>query len=42
MLRVTLIGNLGGDPEIRYTAKGTEMASCNVAVNQVLSVDEPK
>ena len=35
MLRVTLIGNLGGDPEIRYTAKGTEMASCNVAVSQV-------
>jgi len=35
MLRVTLLGNLGGDPEIRYSAKGTQIASFSVAVNQV-------
>ena len=35
MLRVTLIGNLGADPELRYTAKGTQVLSFNVAVNQV-------
>jgi single-strand DNA-binding protein len=30
-----LLGNLGGDPELRYTAKGTQMVSFNVAVNQI-------
>jgi single-strand DNA-binding protein len=35
MLRVTLVGNVGADPELRYTAKGTQIASFNVAVNQV-------
>jgi single-strand DNA-binding protein len=35
MLRVTLLGNLGADPEVRYTQKGTQMVSFNVAVNQV-------
>ncbi len=35
MLRVTLLGNLGADPEVRYTQKGTQMATFNVAVNQV-------
>src|SRR5438128_1748683 len=35
MLRVTLLGNLGADPEVRYTQKGTQIASFNVAVNQV-------
>ena len=35
MLRVTFIGNLGADPELRYTAKGTQVLSFNVAVNQV-------
>jgi len=35
MLRVSLLGNLGGDPEVRYTPKGTQMATFRVAVNQV-------
>jgi len=35
MLRVTLLGNLGADPEVRYTQKGAQMVSFNVAVNQV-------
>jgi single-strand DNA-binding protein len=35
MLRVTLLGNMGADPEVRYTAKGTQIVSFSVAVNQV-------
>jgi single-strand DNA-binding protein len=35
MLRVSLLGNLGADPELRYSQKGTPMASFRVAVNQV-------
>src|SRR5918912_10444 len=35
MLRVSLLGNLGADPEVRYTQKGTQMVSFRVAVNQV-------
>src|SRR5437588_8019125 len=35
MLRVTLLGNMGGDPEVRFTQKGTQVASFSVAVNQV-------
>ena len=35
MLRVSLLGNMGADPELRYTAKGTQIASIRVAVNQV-------
>ena len=35
MLRVPLLGNLGADPEVRYTQKGTQLVSFNVAVNQV-------
>src|SRR5438105_15577933 len=34
MLRVTLLGNMGGDPEIRWSQKGTQIASFSVAVNQ--------
>jgi len=34
MLRVTLLGNLGADPEVRFTAKGTQILSFRVAVNQ--------
>jgi single-strand DNA-binding protein len=35
MLRVSLLGNMGADPEIRYSQKGTQIASFRVAVNQV-------
>ncbi|MDQ6674020.1 MAG: single-stranded DNA-binding protein [Chloroflexota bacterium] len=35
MLRVTLMGNMGADPEARYTQKGTQIVSLRVAVNQV-------
>ena len=35
MLRVSLLGNLGADPEVRYSAKGTQVVSFRVAVNQV-------
>jgi single-strand DNA-binding protein len=35
MLRVTLLGNLGADPETRFTQKGTQIVSFRVAVNQV-------
>lgn len=33
MLAVTLTGNLGSDPEIRYTQNGTAMCSFRIAVN---------
>jgi single-strand DNA-binding protein len=35
MLRVSLVGNMGADPELRYSQKGTELVSFSVAVNQV-------
>lgn len=35
MLRVTLMGNMGADPEARYTQKGTQLVSFRVAVNQI-------
>jgi single-strand DNA-binding protein len=35
MLRVSLLGNLGADPEVRYTAKGAQIVSFRVAVNLV-------
>jgi len=35
MLRVTLLGNLGADPDQRFTAKGAQTVVFNVAVNQV-------
>jgi hypothetical protein len=33
MLRIEIIGNLGSDPEQRYTAEGVAMSSIRVAVN---------
>ena len=35
MLRVSLLGNLGGDPEVRYSQKGAMILSFRVAVNFV-------
>ncbi len=35
MLRVSLLGNLGADPEQRYSQKGAPMTTFRVAVNQV-------
>jgi len=32
--KITLIGNLGGDPEMRYTPNGKSVAQFSVAVNQ--------
>lgn len=32
--KVQLIGNLGADPEVRYTPSGTKIASFRVAVNR--------
>jgi len=37
MLRITLIGNLGAEPEVRYSQKGQPVATATVAVNQVRS-----
>jgi single-strand DNA-binding protein len=35
MLRVDLIGNLGGDPQVTFSQKGNELVQLNIAVNQV-------
>lgn len=34
MLRIEFIGNLGQDPEMRYTPSGTAVTNFNVAVNR--------
>ena len=35
MLRVTVLGNLGSDAELRYSTKGAQIAGFRIAVNQV-------
>ena len=35
MLRVTVLGNLGSDAELRFSTKGSPIAGLRVAVNQV-------
>ncbi len=32
--RIIMIGNLGADPEIKYTASGTAIANFNIAINE--------
>ena len=32
--KVILVGRLGGDPELRYTADGTPVASFNIATSE--------
>ena len=32
--QITIVGNLGNDPEMRYTASGVPVTSFNVAVNR--------
>ena len=34
MLRIEFIGNLGQDPDMRYTPSGTAVTNFNVAVNR--------
>jgi len=40
MLRVSLLGNCGADAEVRYSAKGTQIVSLRVAVNQVRTTQD--
>ena len=35
MLRVSVLGHLGGDAELRYSTRGTPIAGFSLAVNQV-------
>ena len=35
MLRVSLLGNLGAEPETRYSQKGSQITTFRVAVDQV-------
>ncbi len=38
--QLILIGNLGSDPELRYTADGTPVASFSVAVNRTWTKED--
>lgn len=40
--RVEIIGNLGVDPELRYTANGTAVVTFRVAVGRTFTVDGQK
>lgn len=40
--RVMLIGNLGADPELRYSANGTAVTNFSVAVNESWTSDGEK
>ena len=35
--KVTLIGNLGGNPEIKYAANGNAIANLSIATNESVS-----
>lgn len=38
--KVMIIGNLGQDPEMRYTANGTPVSNFNVAVNRTYTTQD--
>ena len=38
--KVMLIGNLGADPETRYTAGGTAVTNINVATSEIWKKDQ--
>jgi single-strand DNA-binding protein len=40
--KVTIIGNLGGDPSMSYTQDGTPVTSFNVATNEKWNADGEK
>jgi len=40
--QITLLGNLGNDPELRHTASGTPVTSFNVAVSRQWATDGEK
>lgn len=40
--QLIIIGNLGGDPELRYTPSGVPVTSFNVAVNRRWTDDQGK
>jgi single-strand DNA-binding protein len=40
LCKVTLIGNLGGDPEMRYTPSGRAFTSFNVACNRTYTLQD--
>lgn len=40
--KVILIGNLGADPELRYTQNGTPVANFNIATTEVRTKDGEK
>ena len=40
LCKATIIGNLGGDPELRYTKSGSPFATFNVACNRTFTTGE--
>lgn len=38
--KVTLVGNLGQDPEIKYTGNGTAVANASLATNEKFKNDD--
>lgn len=40
LCKATIIGNLGGDPELRYTAAGRPFATFNVACNRTYTTSD--
>ena len=39
---VTLVGNLGQDPEVRYTSNGTAVVNLSLAVNEFYTQNDEK